>query len=73
MKYLCLVYLEGDKLHAVPNVYTYLDFAHSGWLGWDNNLSQTVQLYTDVAKGTAAGTGVVGVFDDVAIKVPNPF
>ena len=25
------------------------------------------------AKGTAAGTGVVGVFDDVAIKVPNPF
>jgi hypothetical protein len=25
------------------------------------------------AKGSAAGTGIVGVFDDVAIKVPNPF
>ncbi len=25
------------------------------------------------AKGTAAGTGIVGLFDDVAIKVPNPF
>jgi hypothetical protein len=25
------------------------------------------------AKGTAAGTGIVGIFDDVAIKVPNPF
>lgn len=25
------------------------------------------------AKGAAAGTGIVGIFDDVAIKVPNPF
>jgi hypothetical protein len=25
------------------------------------------------AKGTGAGTGIVGIFDDVAIKVPNPF
>ena len=24
-------------------------------------------------KGTAAGSGVIGVFDTVAIKVPNPF
>lgn len=24
-------------------------------------------------KGTAAGTGVVGLFDDVAIRVPNPY
>jgi hypothetical protein len=24
-------------------------------------------------KGAAAGTGVTGIFDDVAIKVPNPF
>lgn len=25
------------------------------------------------AKGTAAGTGITGLFDDVAIRVPNPF
>jgi hypothetical protein len=30
-------------------------------------------VVTTGVKGTAAGTGVVGIFDDVAIKVPNPF
>ena len=24
-----------DKLHAIPNVYNYIDIGHSGWLGWD--------------------------------------
>ncbi|MGC0328770.1 cellulose 1,4-beta-cellobiosidase [Streptomyces sp. SAI-170] len=65
-----------DQLHAVPNVYTYLDFAHSGWLGWDNNLAQTVQLYTDVAKGTRAGlTSVDGLVTNVANYTPleEPF
>ncbi|MEU8910337.1 glycoside hydrolase family 6 protein [Streptomyces mirabilis] len=75
------IYVKGiqyalDKLHAIPNVYTYLDFAHSGWLGWDNNLSQTVQLYTDVAKGTAAGfSSVDGLITNVANYTPleEPF
>lgn len=30
-------------------------------------------LVTTGVKGTGSGSGVVGVFDDVAIKVPNPF
>ncbi|GHF49096.1 glycoside hydrolase family 6 protein [Streptomyces griseosporeus] len=75
------IYVKGvqyalDKLHAIPNVYTYLDFAHSGWLGWDNNLSQTVQLYTDVAKGTAAGLpSVDGLITNVSNYTPleEPF
>ncbi|MFL4952108.1 glycoside hydrolase family 6 protein [Streptomyces sp. MMS24-I31] len=75
------IYVNGiryalDKLHAIPNVYTYLDFAHSGWLGWDNNLSQTVQLYTDVAKGTAAGlSSVDGLITNVSNYTPleEPF
>lgn len=75
------VYVEGiryalDKLHAVPNVYTYLDYAHSGWLGWDNNLTQTVQQYTDVARGTAAGlSSVDGLITNVANYTPleEPF
>lgn len=44
-----------DKLHAIPNVYNYLDIGHSGWLGWDNNRSAAVALYTSVVQGTAAG------------------
>jgi hypothetical protein len=30
-------------------------------------------VITTGVKGTGAGTGVVGIFDNVAIKVPNPF
>ncbi|TQK51353.1 cellulase/cellobiase CelA1 [Streptomyces sp. SLBN-118] len=65
-----------DKLHAIPNVYTYMDFAHSGWLGWDNNLKQSVQLYTDVARGTSAGlSSVDGLITNVANYTPlaEPF
>jgi cellulose 1,4-beta-cellobiosidase len=75
------IYVKGiqyalDSLHAIPNVYTYLDFAHSGWLGWDTNLTQTVQLYTDVAKGTRAGTSSVdGLITNVSNYTPlaEPF
>ncbi|MFF0300396.1 glycoside hydrolase family 6 protein [Streptomyces sp. NPDC004562] len=75
------LYVKGvqyalDKLHAIPNVYTYLDYAHSGWLGWDNNLSQTVQQYTEVARGTAAGlSSVDGLITNVANYTPleEPF
>ncbi|MDC0714521.1 glycoside hydrolase family 6 protein [Stigmatella sp. ncwal1] len=44
-----------NKLHAIQNVYTYLDIAHSGWLGWDNNRQGIISLYTDVVGGTTAG------------------
>ena len=27
-----------SKLYAIPNVYSYVDIGHSGWLGWDDNL-----------------------------------
>ena len=53
------IYVAGvqyalDKLHALPNVYTYVDIGHSGWLGWPNNASGAVSLFTQVAGGTAA-------------------
>ncbi|MGL4744087.1 MAG: glycoside hydrolase family 6 protein [Dermatophilaceae bacterium] len=44
-----------DALGALPNVYNYLDIGHSGWLGWDSNLSETVALYTDVVRGSGRG------------------
>ncbi|QTD96125.1 glycoside hydrolase family 6 protein [Streptomyces cyanogenus] len=75
------IYVKGiqyalDQLHALPNVYTYLDFANSGWLGWDGNLAQSVQLYTDVARGTSAGlSGVDGLVTNVSNYMPleEPF
>ena len=61
------IYADGvkyalDKLHAIPNVYTYLDIAHSGWLGWDNNRSGTISLYTNVVRDTKAGLNSVDGF-----------
>ena len=29
-----------NKLHAIPNVYNYMDIAHSAWLGWPSNMSR---------------------------------
>lgn len=43
-----------DKLHALPNVYTYLDLGHSGWLGWPNNASGAVTVFTQMIDGTIA-------------------
>jgi cellulose 1,4-beta-cellobiosidase len=33
---------------SLPNVFIYLDAAHSGWLGWPRNLPKSVQLYKEV-------------------------
>ncbi|MGQ5576387.1 glycoside hydrolase family 6 protein [Streptomyces sp. ECR3.8] len=57
-----------DRLHTLPNVYTYMDIAHSGWLGWETNLRGTVDLYTEVAEGTRAGLASV---DGFATNVAN--
>lgn len=51
-----------NKLHAIPNVYNYLDIGHSGWLGWDNNRTATISLYTKVVQGTTAGLASVDGF-----------
>src|SRR5450756_1161324 len=60
-----------DKLHAIPNVYTYIDAAHSGWLGWDSNSAPAAQLFADVAKSTTAGIASVdGFVTDTANTTP---
>lgn len=51
-----------DALHALPQVYTYLDAAHSGWLGWDNNAAGTVNVFADVAHLTEDGFNSVDGF-----------
>ncbi|GIH90588.1 glucanase [Planobispora siamensis] len=44
-----------DKLHAIPNVYTYVDAGHHGWLGWDTNFGPSAELFATTVAGTAKG------------------
>jgi cellulose 1,4-beta-cellobiosidase len=51
-----------NKLHAIANVYTYLDMAHSGWLGWPNNAGGAVNEFAKVANATTAGKASIDGF-----------
>ncbi|HEU4734446.1 MAG TPA: glycoside hydrolase family 6 protein [Kofleriaceae bacterium] len=74
------IYAQGvqyalDKLHAIPNVYTYLDIGHSGWLGWPNNASGAVSLFTQIVNGTTAKLASVDGFvtntaNDTSLREP---
>src|SRR5690606_23632992 len=60
-------YVDGvryalDKLHAIPNVYNYVDAAHHGWIGWDTNFGPTADLFAETVRGTAAGFNSVHGF-----------
>lgn len=61
------VYVQGvqyalNKLHAIPNVYNYVDIAHDGWLGWSSNFQPAVTLISNTIKGTTAGVNSVDGF-----------
>jgi cellulose 1,4-beta-cellobiosidase len=61
------IYVRGvqyalERLHAVSNVYTYVDLAHSGWLGWDNNRTGVVDLFTRMAREMPGGFANVDGF-----------
>ncbi|MDG4795918.1 glycoside hydrolase family 6 protein [Micromonospora sp. WMMD1082] len=43
------------KLGAIPNVYNYVDAAHHGWIGWDDNFTSTAQILREAA-GAAGST-----------------
>jgi len=74
------IYVAGvqyalNRLHALPNVYTYVDIGHSGWLGWPNNASGGVTLFTQVANGTTAGFASIDGFvtntaNDTSLREP---
>jgi cellulose 1,4-beta-cellobiosidase len=60
-----------NKLHAIPNVYNYIDIAHSAWLGWSSNMGPAVSLIHSVAAGTTAGVSSVdGFISDTANTTP---
>jgi cellulose 1,4-beta-cellobiosidase len=70
-------YVQGiqyaiDKLNANPNVYLYLDAAHSAWLGWPSNIDPAVQLFTSTVQGTRRGlAGVDGFITNTANYTPT--
>lgn len=50
-------YKEGiqyalSKFGDIENVYSYLDIAHSGWLGWDEKFTDAIQIFHDVIINT---------------------
>ena len=61
-----------NKLHAIPNVYNYMDIAHSAWLGWPSNMSGTPAVYNTVVKNTTAGyASMDGFISDTANYTPT--
>jgi cellulose 1,4-beta-cellobiosidase len=65
-----------NKLHAISNVYNYLDIAHSAWLGWPTNQSKTPAVYNAVVTATTAGyASIDGFISDTANYTPvqEPF
>lgn len=51
-----------NKLHAISNVYDYVDIGHSGWLGWSSNLGPAAQEFVKVANATTAKFGSIDGF-----------
>jgi len=75
-------YVEGvqyalKKFSTISNVYSYLDIAHSGWLGWDNNRARAVSYFKSVIGGVKNGdlSVVLGFVSNVANYTPldEPF
>ncbi|MFG6455978.1 glycoside hydrolase family 6 protein [Roseateles sp. BYS96W] len=69
------VYVEGirytlNKLSTLKNVYMYLDIAHSGWLGWDNNRAKAITGFKDLIKG-ATTSGSLGIIRGFATNTAN--
>ncbi len=65
-----------NKLHAINNVYTFLDSSHAGWLGWPNNSSGAATEFAKVANATTAKfASIDGFITDTANSTPlvEPF
>ncbi len=55
------------KSFALPNVSVYLDAAHSGWLGWDDNRAKIGKVFKQVLN-EAGGPGMIRGF---ALNIAN--
>ncbi len=74
-------YREGvtyalNELAKLDNVYSYIDIAHSGWVGWSSNFGPVVTLINGVVRDTEKGwNSVAGFLSNAAnyIPVEEPF
>lgn len=61
-----------SKLSEIPNVYSYVDIGHSGWLGWDDNFGKAITLIGDAIKGTPNGVrSIAGFVSNTAGYTPT--
>jgi cellulose 1,4-beta-cellobiosidase len=51
---------------SMPHVYLYLDAAHSGWLGWDNNRMGVAQVFRQVLDAAGGVDKIRGFATNVA-------
>lgn len=51
---------------SLPNVSIYLDAAHAGWLGWDNNRSRIVNVFKKVLKLAGGANKIRGFATNVS-------
>ncbi len=61
------VYVDGvryaiSRLTVPDNVYLYLDIAHSGWLGWPNNLDGAISRYQQLISSPGPGRASIDGF-----------
>ncbi len=74
-------YREGvaytlDRLYEAGNVYSYIDAAHAGWLGWESNAGPAAQVFAEVVESTEHGYDTVtGFVTNTANSTPlrEPF
>ncbi|EAQ85581.1 hypothetical protein CHGG_06834 [Chaetomium globosum CBS 148.51] len=69
------VYREGIA-HAIaelqhPHVHLYIDAAHGGWLGWDDNLPLAAKVFSEVVALAGKGKKIRGFVTNVSNY--NPF
>ncbi|MFD0775190.1 glycoside hydrolase family 6 protein [Streptomonospora algeriensis] len=66
-------YVEGvayalSELGDIPNVYNYVDAGHHGWIGWDNNLGASVEVFMEAA---TTGSATVDDVHGFAVNTAN--
>jgi cellulose 1,4-beta-cellobiosidase len=60
-----------NKFEAIPNMYTYIDVGHSGWLGWPSNFGPAITLISNVIKAGNAAGNCSDCADGFAINTAN--
>jgi len=60
-------YVDGirhalTELGRINNVYSYVDIAHSGWLGWSDNFNEATALIGDAVSNLGSGINSISGF-----------